>query len=817
MKKGFLIQFTNKIIVVIICVMLLQPALCAGAVIPNDPPLIRIDAEIFQTADLIGVRQEAEQILAAGSSMPNSDVDRLQLRHDRALVLRKIFLAILQVEEAKNRLETEMSYAYDLSAKHQRKSDTVNQFFNVANFMQFGVLYTIEPFLRIHHRFTESATLTCIGAGLGMLLPVLNIAYNKFDRVSNMAPPAFLEPFLDGKPVDGSNLPPLITKYLATCAPGTTVSRREALNAIWKQRYRADLEKKETLAGIDDGKSKSPFVLKSRIILLWSMYTAVQGLDKDLLNLLNKLRNGHEVNSQSAGLKMAKLGGGADEAARLLHLEPLLAELNSVNTGSERKTELQITLMETILAGYLDMHTAGDACQEELNYQYDVVLAQMTARRGKFLQKTYEANFIQSGVLGACAGERYLSHHGKTGNELFIVSNSLGIAITTISLLATHGGWRKNERGPNSLADFFELRTSAFSPLVQNFLNSESPQRNDGLTRRHRLLEIWKKQVAAGVDLKKSNNQAKLGSMPGSKWDTINLVVNRIALLTSLREQFSEFDGELRDLLVRGWPDNSVAETSSANSIKLGKSAGAAAKLLRVEGLVDDALGANNESAKILITRKVLQGFLDTDADAGVISYEILKESQVVDRMSRQRDLAIQLTNILNFYQIGILGVTSDSMGLSKNKNVVLAGNRLNIVSGYLISCLALTALVERHGGLRPEKASPNALSTAFGAKSEYVNLSPLMVNYLNTVSPISVSQLTRREELIRYWSESKILTMSVKKESNIEKLSAEGKKHHWWDENIKLIHNRIAMLYDLRGTLRSSNVGFDQLLRAID
>jgi len=145
-----------------------------------------------------------------------------------------------------------------------------------------------------------------------------------------------------------------------------------------------------------------------------------------------------------------------------------------------------------------------------------------------------------------------------------------------------------------------------------------------------------------------------------------------------------------------------------------------------------------------------------------------------------------------------------------------LASNRVNIVSGYMVAILALTALLERRGGLRPTKVEPNLLGNMFGMRTESVNLSPMLVKYLDSPEPTSQTGLTRRQELVKYWRESKVLNVNVKRKSTEEKLSAEGKSHHWWDESINLINNRIYMLYDLRAVVRASNIGFDELLTRI-
>ena len=780
-----------------------------------------LTADAAQCADILGIRQEAEEIV---SSYRRGTPDG-QLLDLRAHALRKILQGALQVQAAENHLEMEMAYTYHAREAAQRRINTVNQFFNIANFLQFGILYTIEPYSREHKQFVQSAICTTVGGGIGIVLPVLNILYNNTAKASNIAPPAYLAHLVDGKPVDGSRLPPYVAQYIDSRAAGSSISRREALNAVWIQRHHADMRKKETLCGIDDGKSKKLSVLSSRIVLLWSLYTAVQGFDHELLALLNQLSDssfdGH-LSPSVMTLDTAKLGGKADQAARLLHLESIVAELRSLNvadTNNVRKTSLQLTLMERILAGYLDMRIGADKCQEALNYQYDIVLAQMMARRRKFLQKTYEANFIQTNTLGATAGLNYLEGHTKAGNELFLVANSIGICITTISLLATQGGWRKNEAAPNSLADFFDLRANeqhGFSPLIWNFLNSPS-ERSGGKPRREYLQEVWKGNAVVDMDLKQKRNQEKLGSMPSCKWDTIKLVVNRIALLSALREELGQFDVELLDLLRKAWPETMVS-ASANNETVANAPAALAAKLLGVQSLVAEISNHQaNRHTKILLTRQVLEGFLEASADGDLLGQEIVTETQVMNRMIRQRDMAIQLTNILNFYQIGILGVISNSLSLSDNSKNIFAGNQINIVSGFMVSCLALTALLESHGGLRPNKAEPNLLGNVFGKKSSYINLSPLMVNYLNSIEITSPTGLTRRQELIKYWQESKVLNVNVKHTSTHEKLSAEGRAHNWWDESINLINNRISMLYDVRAILRNSNLSFDSLLTTVD
>jgi hypothetical protein len=811
MKRKFCkSRFTRSAICILAC-LLVQPWYFAVLANTADGALT---PEAAQMADILGVRQEAEQIIHLRRAA-RSGSERHQLNNYRGFVVRRTFEAILQLQAAESQLEFEINYAYDAIAREQRKENTVNQFLNAANFTQGGTFGIIEPVADLRNKFKLESTCGLISGGVGTILPVIGIFYGKFAKASNLTPPAFMSPYLNGKAVDGSNLPPLVVRYLDSPAPGGTRTRREVLNSIWKQRYKADMAKKETLLAIDDGKARSQSYLNGRLNLLWSLYTAIEEFDSDLLSFLNQVRG---VPVVEYPLSKTRIGSsGAEDAARLLHLEPVLAELNSLNVSggdSERKRELQITLLETLLSGSLDMAVAGDKCQKELNYQYDVVLAQLTDRQANVMQKIYEANFIQGGTFGIIASYLFLKKRTNPAGRVLLVSGGIGSGLTLASFLALHGGWRKNQTGPNSLADFFNLRPDhGFSPLVYAYLSSSSPSRTDGKSRRECLMEYWANNAAATINLKNRRTLEKLGSMPSCKWDTIKLVLNRIALLSSLREQYNEFNVELLDLLRKAWPVTIATSSPDVNS-GLSPAVNAAATLLGVQGLL--ATNQSDENAKLLITRQVLDGFLSMTADANVIGQEVDLEFKVLDRMERERAKIIQLTNNANFLQQSVLGLVATSLGLAGTNADVLATNRISIISAGVSSGLALASMLEQRGGWRPGIAKPNALGAAFGKYTEK-NLSPVTIRFLNMVAPDSPTNLSRRAVLIKYWKESHVLSVNIKRESTVQKLCAEGNAHRWWSETIHLIGNRITMLFDLRAVMRSSNVGFEELLKAVD
>jgi hypothetical protein len=796
--------------VCIFACLLIQPAYLSVSAAATDGVLTPASA---QTADILGIRQEAEQIISMRRGS-GSGSERHQLNNFRGLALRRFFQAFLELQAAESQLEFEINYTYDAIARQQRHENKVNQFLNAANFTQSGTFGIIAPIADLHSKFKLESTIGLVSGGVATLLPTIGIFYGKVAKASHLTPPSFMSPYLNGQAV-GSSLPPLVVQYLNSPAPGSNRTRREALDATWKQRYKADMAKKETLLAIDDGKARSQSYLSGRLDLLWSLYTAIEEFDSDLLSFLNEVRGVANIDYPLSNTRIGS--SGAENAARLLHLEPVITELNSLNVSggdSERKRELQITLLETLLSGSLDMAVAGDRCQKELNYQYDVVLAKLTERQANVMQKLYEANFIQGGTFGSIASYLFLKKRLIPAGRVLLVSGGIGIGLTAISLLAMQGGWRRNQTGPNSLADFFNLRPDhGFSPLVYAYLNSASPSRADGKSRRQSLEEYWANNSVATVNLKDRRTLEKLASMPSCKWDTIKLVLNRIALLSTLREEYNEFNVELLDLLRKAWPAPVAASSTDVNSA-LSPAVNATATLLGVQGLLANNQQLN-ENVKLLITRQVLDGFLSMTADANVIGQEVDLEFKVLDRMERERDKIVQITNNANFLQQSVLGTLANSLGLAGTPADVLATNKIIIVSSGVSIGLALTSMLEQRGGWRPVRAKPNALGAAFGKDSH--KLSPVSIRYLNTVAPDSTMNLSRREVLQKYWKEANVLSVNIKREAAVQNLIAKANGRHWWSETIHLINNRITMLFDLKAVMRSSNVGFNELLKVVD
>jgi len=796
-------------------------------------------ADAYQAAEILQIRPAVDRLLALEQegNQPISTIDeRLSLR---ALILRKIFVGTLDVRSASNKVKLERSYTYGIMQREQAKQASVNQFLNQLNFAQFATLYTIEPYSRIHLQFKQSAILGCIGAGIGTTLPIIGILYNKHSKAHDTSPPPFLSSILNGGPVDASQMPPVIERFLNTPKPGDQISRKETMFALWKKQYGVDAANKSSLCSLQDNSGKSMGVLGKRISLLSSLNTFIEDFDPQLLALLQMVQSPSRSPSSVEGNGLGALGLKVEaiEAAHLLKIEPTVQELLRLNKeggNTSRRAELEINLLETVLAGMLDMRAATGKIDQEVNYAYDVVLSHLLRQRGQRLQRNYDANFIQTGIFGAIAGLLFLKGQSKAGNEMFVIQGSIGTGLSALGLWLMRGGSRKVDTPPNSLAQFFHPNTQneyRFSPLISDYLDSPEPGSKDGKSRRDFLLARWKERHVATMNLDDKTNQLKLAAMSPTERDTIKVVRNRIDLMQSLKARLEEIDSDFLALIEATEPAEAKFDSaSSAATTTLNPAAAAMAELLGVQprtehliSMVNGRTATTSQNDKLnqqlFLTRRVFSASLDTRKAIDQLNMEIAVETTARDRVLRQRDLALNLTNNANFFQISILGIiASGPLGLSADPRNGLYSNRLNIVSGYLVGGLTAATVLEKHGGIRMTKAAPNTLASVFGIDTAgNCQLSPTLTKFLNSPASEQAGGLSRKGLLMKYWKTTKVVSVNVDQRSTQEKLAALGPSHHYWSETAKLMTNRIRMLYDIRAVIGLMDVGLSDLLRAID
>lgn len=285
--------------------------------------------------------------------------------------------------------------------------------------------------------------------------------------------------------------------------------------------------------------------------------------------------------------------------------------------------------------------------------------------------------------------------------------------------------------------------------------------------------------------------------------------------------------GEFLDLLIatKYNAERTESQTTATPPLDMSNSASAAADLLGMKSEIEQIVKASTRvspsdqgliARRLALLRATLSAVLEARATAANISVEIARENQILNYMTRTRDKVIAVTNNANFYQIGILGMVIDGpLGLTTNPYHKLYGNRLTILCGLLVCGLTAAAFLEQHGGLRTSKAPPNMLGECFDKKnSASPSYSPLLLKYLNTVAPNAENNLTRKQELLTYWKKSKVLNINVGRQSSAQRLCSTGGAHHFWNEDMRLIRNRVIMLYDLRAMVDTMENGLSDMLQ---
>lgn len=515
-------------------------------------------SDAMQAAQILGIKAHVDRLLARKKESQNLDYQPEDLVLLKSLILRKILRAVLEVRQACNQIDLELAYTYDLMQREERKERFIFELFNLANFAQISTLYTLEAYVRLHKQFVMSAIFTTTSGSLNILISTLSRIYGHMARASNVAPPKALANILNGNPVDTSGMPPLVTGYLDSKRPGSSKTRREELFSMWKKNYHIDASKSENLCGIADKKKVSTRFLSNRTLLLWSLHTFVQDFDQELLSLLKTVNGPVSQNAASSSTSIKLVGYNANvvEVAHMLKIQPQINELIPLqqnNIDSKRRDELELLILEKTLEGALEVQVASDKVDDELNYNYHIILASLLNSRAKWLQWNYNLNFLQSGIMGVVAGRLYLSRFSYAGDRQFVISGGIGTGLTTLAILQMHGFWRKVDTGPNSLAEVLNLHPPdeyRFSPFVSTFLNNVPPGSSDGKTRRESLNDAWEKAKITTISLNDTKNRIGLANMPPHKYDTIKLVTNRNVLLHSLKEKLESFQGEVLDLLL---------------------------------------------------------------------------------------------------------------------------------------------------------------------------------------------------------------------------------------------------------------------------
>lgn len=256
---------------------------------------------------------------------------------------------------------------------------------------------------------------------------------------------------------------------------------------------------------------------------------------------------------------MDTLTPGAREAAELLGILPKverLIELKHTSAGNDTMSDemlaLKVDVLDKVMAGTLEVRMVSGRIDRELAWAFSGQ-GMLQGRRQRILNSLFTANFMQGGVLGVLSGPAFLHNEPKTGTILLLLASSIGLSLSSMSLLASRSGTKKIDGGTTVLADVYHLSQPEqdHNPVVVlKFLNSVPPQSLNKKTRIENLMNGWQKShYLRSTSESNLQKMAALESAVGKQRENIRLIGDRIRMLFDTQYTVQELDTELLDLL----------------------------------------------------------------------------------------------------------------------------------------------------------------------------------------------------------------------------------------------------------------------------
>lgn len=488
-------------------------------------------ARANQTAQILGVSAELEALQGGAADLATRD--RL-----RAKIMNRILLGYLEVRETSDRIDVDLDNAYGAIAGLASRQQLGARLANTANFIQFGVLFTLGACLRLDKQFLAAKYLTNTTAGINLALSSLALYALHSGRDKR---PVAAETLLA---LHTSGLPTSVDRYLNSRPVGESRTRKELAIAEWRKRFDVD-----DYAALASAKAHRLGQLNDRLVILYSLNAQVEQFDDDLLALLQTIQ-ANEVRSVS--------------------------DLDSV-----RDADFNIDAFEKVLAGALEVRNFVDRVDREKHYQFDVVLSDMTRRRDRALTLNNIANFTQTGVIKSIAGAQFFKRNAPAGNRLLTVMSGLNILLATVGIYESRGGKRKIDTDTNVLASFFNLDVAPdrrVSPLIESYLQQ----------RRAELLTRWKQHHIIS-DTPGERTLSRLADTPenfGKKVDTIPFVRKRLRMMFDVRALVERLDDHLFQVVI------STGEPQDASLLTAKKALVGALEVRRTTDKIDDELAS---------------------------------------------------------------------------------------------------------------------------------------------------------------------------------------------------------------------------------
>lgn len=262
---------------------------------------------------------------------------------------------------------------------------------------------------------------------------------------------------------------------------------------------------------------------------------------------------------KAAYIRGTGLSPGAREAATLLGILPKVERLIALRQSktddeamSDEELALKVDVLDKVLGGTLEVRMVSDRIDRELAWAFNGQ-GMLQGRRQKILNYLFTANFMQGGILGIISGPLFLHGLPIAGTDMLLLASSIGLGLSTLSLIATRSPTKRIDGETTVLAHVFNIPhpdpPHRLDTIVK-FMNSVPPECTDKKTRIETLMEGWKKgRYLRTTDEKHLKKLAAVQPEAHQYRENIRLISDRIRMLFDTQWTVQQLDGEMLDLM----------------------------------------------------------------------------------------------------------------------------------------------------------------------------------------------------------------------------------------------------------------------------
>jgi hypothetical protein len=232
-------------------------------------------------------------------------------------------------------------------------------------------------------------------------------------------------------------------------------------------------------------------------------------------------------------------------------------------------------------------------------------------------------------------------------------------------------------------------------------------------------------------------------------------------------------------------------------------------------GLEGGVMSLEALSLRQEITESIVGASLEVDGLVSEIDSELERISTVRAQLEARRDHAQAINSLATIIAGGATGVAGTSMQFSDSTSQL--GNAIGVAGGGVSTILSLIGLRQQRGGKLPLGVAPNMLAKIFDRQPEFHSDYPKEIwSYLNALPPTDAAHRTRREQLIKQWTDAGRIEVRTapKTQSKIELLTSGVSNQR--PLTIDLLDDRTAMLMDVRAMVSLMKRDLSKLLLAL-